>query len=188
MDKLLITGGNRLDGEIRASGAKNAALPIMAATLLAGNISHALRLTALEPLHRHGTVNLARLKGVEKGFEGASEVVGYVARNYRPPDTVYLYYSAAPAYAYYARQLGFEVPTITGVRSQADYSGYTADLDALRGRERVWLIFSHTVAAEEEFFLRQLERMGTRLDHYRRPRANAYLFDLSRTPVPPSPQ
>lgn len=35
MDKLIITGGNRLDGEIRISGAKNAALPIMAATLLA---------------------------------------------------------------------------------------------------------------------------------------------------------
>ena len=35
MDKLIITGGTRLDGEIRISGAKNAALPILAATLLA---------------------------------------------------------------------------------------------------------------------------------------------------------
>lgn len=35
MDKLIITGGNRLDGEIRISGAKNSALPILAATLLA---------------------------------------------------------------------------------------------------------------------------------------------------------
>ena len=35
MDKLLIKGGNRLEGEIRISGAKNAVLPIMAATLLA---------------------------------------------------------------------------------------------------------------------------------------------------------
>lgn len=35
MDKLIVTGGNRLDGEIRISGAKNAALPILAATLLA---------------------------------------------------------------------------------------------------------------------------------------------------------
>ena len=34
MDKLLITGGNRLDGEIRISGSKNSALPILAATLL----------------------------------------------------------------------------------------------------------------------------------------------------------
>ncbi|HTQ35561.1 MAG TPA: UDP-N-acetylglucosamine 1-carboxyvinyltransferase [Steroidobacteraceae bacterium] len=35
MDKLQITGGARLDGEVRISGAKNAALPILAATLLA---------------------------------------------------------------------------------------------------------------------------------------------------------
>lgn len=35
MDKLLITGGQRLDGEVRISGAKNSALPILAATLLA---------------------------------------------------------------------------------------------------------------------------------------------------------
>jgi UDP-N-acetylglucosamine 1-carboxyvinyltransferase len=35
MDKLLITGGAPLNGEVRASGAKNAALPILAATLLA---------------------------------------------------------------------------------------------------------------------------------------------------------
>lgn len=35
MDKLLITGGHRLDGEIRISGSKNSSLPIIAATLLA---------------------------------------------------------------------------------------------------------------------------------------------------------
>ena len=35
MNKLLIQGGTRLDGEIRISGAKNAVLPILAGTLLA---------------------------------------------------------------------------------------------------------------------------------------------------------
>ena len=35
MDRLIIKGGERLQGEIRISGAKNAVLPIMAATLLA---------------------------------------------------------------------------------------------------------------------------------------------------------
>ena len=46
MDKLQITGGNQLDGSIRISGAKNAALPILMATLLAdgpstiGNVPH----------------------------------------------------------------------------------------------------------------------------------------------------
>ena len=46
MDKLLITGGKQLSGELRISGAKNAALPILIATLLCeepvsiGNIPH----------------------------------------------------------------------------------------------------------------------------------------------------
>jgi len=35
MDKLIITGGGPLEGDVRISGAKNAALPILAATLLA---------------------------------------------------------------------------------------------------------------------------------------------------------
>jgi len=34
MDKLIITGGGALDGDIRVSGAKNSSLPILAATLL----------------------------------------------------------------------------------------------------------------------------------------------------------
>nr|HMN79883.1 UDP-N-acetylglucosamine 1-carboxyvinyltransferase [Burkholderiaceae bacterium] len=34
MDKLLITGGSRLKGEVAVSGAKNAALPILCAALL----------------------------------------------------------------------------------------------------------------------------------------------------------
>ncbi len=46
MDKLLITGGTKLSGQLRISGAKNAALPILAAALLSeepvtiGNIPH----------------------------------------------------------------------------------------------------------------------------------------------------
>lgn len=61
MDKLLITGGVPLDGEVRISGAKNAALPILAAALLAdgpmtiGNIPHLHDITTtMELLGRMG--------------------------------------------------------------------------------------------------------------------------------------
>ncbi|HUH00188.1 MAG TPA: UDP-N-acetylglucosamine 1-carboxyvinyltransferase [Gammaproteobacteria bacterium] len=61
MDKLLIGGGQRLEGEIRVSGAKNAALPILAATLLAdepvriGNVPHLQDVTTtIELLGRMG--------------------------------------------------------------------------------------------------------------------------------------
>jgi len=42
MDKILIEGGRPLQGKVRTSGAKNAALPILAATLLCGGV-HRLR-------------------------------------------------------------------------------------------------------------------------------------------------
>ncbi len=61
MDKLIITGGTPLEGEIRISGAKNAALPILAATLLTdgpvvvGNIPHLHDVTTtMELLGRMG--------------------------------------------------------------------------------------------------------------------------------------
>ena len=61
MDKLIITGGFPLNGEIRISGAKNAALPILAATLLADepvvvrNIPHLHDITTtMELLGRMG--------------------------------------------------------------------------------------------------------------------------------------
>jgi len=61
MDKLIITGGKPLSGDVRISGAKNAALPILAATLLAeepmtiGNIPHLKDITTtMELLGRMG--------------------------------------------------------------------------------------------------------------------------------------
>jgi len=61
MDKLQITGGVRLDGEIRVSGAKNATLPMLAAALLAdsavdiGNVPHLHDVTTMiELLARMG--------------------------------------------------------------------------------------------------------------------------------------
>ncbi len=61
MDKLLIQGGERLTGEVRIAGAKNAALPILAGTLLAEgpvhltNVPHLRDITTtLELLGRMG--------------------------------------------------------------------------------------------------------------------------------------
>ncbi|MFM1885325.1 MAG: hypothetical protein RL026_482 [Pseudomonadota bacterium] len=56
MDKLLITGGRPLEGEVRISGAKNATLPILAGTLLAdgpvniGNVPHLQDVTTMVEL------------------------------------------------------------------------------------------------------------------------------------------
>lgn len=63
MDKLLIRGGKRLDGEIRISGAKNSALPILAATLLC---DEPITIRNLPHLHDITTmIALLRCMGVE---------------------------------------------------------------------------------------------------------------------------
>ena len=72
MDKLQITGGAVLDGEVKISGAKNAALPILAATLLVdgpvtvGNVPHLQDVTTTnELLGRMGvTVTIDERMGV----------------------------------------------------------------------------------------------------------------------------
>jgi UDP-N-acetylglucosamine 1-carboxyvinyltransferase len=63
LDKLLIRGGVELSGEIRISGAKNAALPILAATLLAES---PVTIANLPHLHDITTmISLMRIMGVE---------------------------------------------------------------------------------------------------------------------------
>jgi len=63
MDKLLIRGGIPLNGEIRISGAKNAALPILAATLLADNSCYISNVPHLQDITT--MMNLLGRMGVE---------------------------------------------------------------------------------------------------------------------------
>ncbi|MBM6549863.1 UDP-N-acetylglucosamine 1-carboxyvinyltransferase [Marinomonas ostreistagni] len=58
MDKLLITGGASLNGVVRASGAKNAALPILAATLLTKEL-----ITIRNLPHLHDITTMLELLG-----------------------------------------------------------------------------------------------------------------------------
>jgi UDP-N-acetylglucosamine 1-carboxyvinyltransferase len=58
MDKLIIQGGGPLDGEVRISGAKNAALPILASTLLADGL-----MTVCNIPHLHDITTTMELLG-----------------------------------------------------------------------------------------------------------------------------
>ena len=68
MDKLIITGGNRLFGEIPISGAKNAALPILCAGLLTADD---VELTNVPRLHDVTTMlRLLRQMGLKAEQDG----------------------------------------------------------------------------------------------------------------------
>ena len=69
MDKLLITGGNRLSGEIVISGAKNAALPILCAGLLTAD---SVQLSNLPQLQDVTTMlKLLRQLGLRADLDGS---------------------------------------------------------------------------------------------------------------------
>ncbi len=83
MDKLLITGGKRLHGEVTISGAKNAALPILCASLLAETPLHLSSVAALKDIDT--TIKLLDTMGVKIVRQGdqvtldASEVASFEA-------------------------------------------------------------------------------------------------------------
>jgi UDP-N-acetylglucosamine 1-carboxyvinyltransferase len=78
MDRIRIRGGNRLKGEITVSGAKNAALPLMAASLLTeeplalGNLPHVADITTM--------ANLLAQLGVEVHLNGQAANGGHQGR------------------------------------------------------------------------------------------------------------
>ncbi len=63
MDKLIIQGGNRLSGEVTISGAKNAALPILCASLLAETPLKLSSVAALKDIDT--TIKLLGMMGVK---------------------------------------------------------------------------------------------------------------------------
>jgi UDP-N-acetylglucosamine 1-carboxyvinyltransferase len=69
MDKLLITGGNRLAGEIAISGAKNAALPILCAGLLTADSVQLFNVPQLQDVNT--MLKLLRQMGLRVEQDGA---------------------------------------------------------------------------------------------------------------------
>ena len=78
MDRIRIRGGSRLKGEIAVGGAKNAALPLMAASLLTeepltlGNLPHVADITTM--------ANLLAQLGVEVHLNGQAANGGHQGR------------------------------------------------------------------------------------------------------------
>ena len=89
MDKIIITGGEPLRGSVRISGAKNSALPIMAAALLAegsSTISNVPRLRDVETM-----ADILRALGAKVSFSGDNQVrinPGHTIKALAPYDLV----------------------------------------------------------------------------------------------------
>jgi hypothetical protein len=123
-----------------------------------------------------------------KAKDQIKPVLQYLEQQWQPGDVVYLYYAAEPSFKFYWSHNGGSY--ITGVRSRDNWHKYIDDLDQLRGKQRVWVFFSHVFApvkkaregvSEQDFFLQYLDRIGTRIDAFTTEGGSAFLYDLSAT-------
>ncbi|WP_187329319.1 glycosyltransferase family 39 protein [Halomicronema hongdechloris] len=126
--------------------------------------------------------------------EEIKPVMAYVQAHQQPGDTLYVFQRGIRQFEFYADRYGYEAGEyIAGVDSLDDLDGhqvsaqertrYINDLNQLRGRSRVWVLFSHAwVEAENQLMLSHLNCLGDRLDSFATVGAFVYLYDLSHAP------
>ena len=68
MSRLLIRGGNRLQGEVTIQGAKNSVLPILAATILTGGSVELRRCPRLRDVE--ASIRILQALGCKAGWRG----------------------------------------------------------------------------------------------------------------------
>jgi hypothetical protein len=97
---------------------------------------------------------------------------------------VFVNYDIKAPFRFYREQFGFrEGEYVLGTCSRRRPVEYLNQLDALRGRQRVWVLFANEAGIvgfpERLMMTDYLEHVGTRLDDRVSVGAELYLFDLS---------
>ena len=107
----------------------------------------------------------------------------YIQKHKQPADAVYVYQGAEQAYVYYSKMFSLDGGSIADVDARGDWHLYIDDIDKLRNKKRIWVLFSHVPTIkgidEEQFLLYHLDVLGKQLDAFSTEGASAYLYDLS---------
>ncbi len=131
-----------------------------------------------------------QLGGAAIYSEDIKPILNYVKNQRQKNDTIYVYYNARSAFAYYAPIYGFDQKMcIEGISYQEGPKGWErlrADLGQLKQYRRVWVIFSYYyfsgMREEKYFMMRYLDSIGTRQDMIKTDDGSAYLYEFSGRP------
>jgi hypothetical protein len=112
------------------------------------------------------------------------QVLKFIKENKSNKDIFYIYWRAYPAFKFYKDTYGLsDNAYVTGVSARHDWKRYIRDLDKLRGKERVWIIFSHVYKNggidEKILFLYHLNHIGKQIVSFESQGASVYLYDLA---------
>jgi len=127
-------------------------VPPPAAALLA--IPPLLALLENRPVHR---------------AEETRPMLAHVAAHRRKGDAIYVSYGAVPAFRWYGPRYGLQpLDAISGRCHRGEPREYLHEIDALRGRSRVWVLFAHDVPrlGEQALIQSYLQQIGVRRDRF----------------------
>lgn len=121
---------------------------------------------------------------IPRRIEETRPVLAYYKDHHRKNDLLYLYYASESPYQYYSLRFDLnDKNVIEGTDLRGQWNAFIADLNKLKGKKRVWFLFSHVAIVnesnEEEFFLRHLNKIGKKLDSQKAPGAAIYLYNLN---------
>jgi peptidoglycan/xylan/chitin deacetylase (PgdA/CDA1 family) len=119
--------------------------------------------------------------------EEIKQGLAYIGAHRRPGDTFFVDYDAQFALRYY-RECGClpakNLPTRLVVGRDGDRRAYLQQFEALAGRPRVWVLYTHTQGEAEAGFLQnvigRLDRRWRRLAGFDGVGVHVYLYDLRR--------
>jgi len=116
-------------------------------------------------------------------------VMAYTQQHIQPGDVIYVYHHQLESYLYYAPRYGLDsAESVIGTDARTDWKNdenefYKRELDRLKGRTRVWVLFSHVRSQggvnEERYMVKYLNTIGRELDRFKKGAASVYLFDLT---------
>ncbi len=123
-----------------------------------------------------------------KSFSGQSALfdikssLEYLKNHRREGDVIYVHYADKKLFGYYAGSYGLNENDYIECESKGKgFGGYAAELDRLRGNDRVWIVFMREVPDEVKFSRYYLDRIGKRIESFENKEyAPVYLYDLSR--------
>jgi len=166
---------------------------VVAAVAEAGRFLRRMRLGELVPLAGTAVAVLPLLSLLQNAppyrVENVKPVLAEIARRREEGDWLYVHSGAWHAYRYYGHLSGIPAHRIVPSLCPRESAGESlAPFDAVRGRSRVWVLFTHVnVARERELVLSYLDRIGERRFSLGTPKpfvraswsVETHLYDLS---------
>lgn len=116
--------------------------------------------------------------------------LAYIADHWRDGDVMYANFWTSPLVDYYINIVDYRglkakswlLGTDPGshIALEELMSTFANDFDRLKGKRRVWVVFTKEVHGEQTLSIYLLDQRGVRLDEYHGRGSTAYLYDLSR--------